>query len=165
MTKTDDFPHPSPNHFHLSVNGHPTAPIVGPKSLGLTLIPLSHSTYVNHQQVLLTYSSKYFQNLTTSHQLHCFYYGPSHYCILFLTVSDILPCLLIIYSSAVRAFLLKHESSDQNPVLTSYFTQSQNFTKAHQALEEPVPSIIHLWASPTTFPSLTPLHLGLSAAP
>lgn len=144
MTKTDDFPHPSPNHFHLSVNGHPTAPIVGPKSLGLTLIPLSHSTYVNHQQVLLTYSSKYFQNLTTSHQLHCFYYGPSHYCILFLTVSDILPCLLIIYSSAVRAFLLKHESSDQNPVLTSYFTQSQNFTKAHQALEEPVPSIIHL---------------------
>lgn len=65
MTKTDDFLYPSPNHFHISVNGHPTAPIVGPKSLGLTLIPLSHSTYVNHQQVLLTYSSKYFQNLTT----------------------------------------------------------------------------------------------------
>lgn len=87
-------------------------PLLGPKSLGLILILLSHSTYVNHQQVLLTYSSKYFQNLTTSLQLHCVYYGPSHYYILFLTVSDILPCLLIIYSSAVRAFLLKHESSE-----------------------------------------------------
>lgn len=36
MTNTDDFPHPAPNHFHISVNGHPTAPIVRAKIFGVS---------------------------------------------------------------------------------------------------------------------------------
>lgn len=57
----------------------PLFTLLGPKSFGLPLILLSYNAYVNHRQILLTYSSKYFQNLTTTQQLHCFYCGPSPY--------------------------------------------------------------------------------------
>ena len=67
-----------------------------------------------------------------------------------LKVSDISPCLTIIFSSAVKASLLKNESSDQNPVLTSRLTQSksQNLTKAYRVPEETTLIISHYTVGP-----------------
>ena len=79
----------------------------------------SHSAHANYLQILLTYCSNYFQNPLSSST----------------AVSDVSPCLAVIYSSVVKAFLLKHESSDPSPVLTSHFTQS--WSKSYKGLKAP----------------------------
>lgn len=138
MTRTDYFPilHQTTSTYQLMVT-----PLLGPRPLGLPLIPLYHSSHANQQQILLTYSSKIFQESKHFSPGPLLLLWSKHYQI--LSVSDISPCLPIIYSSAFRAFLLKHESSNQNPVLTSHFTQSksQNLTKVYKAPEELIFSI------------------------
>lgn len=140
MTRTDYFPilHQTASTYQLMLT-----PLLGPRLLKLLWIPLYHSSHVSQQQILLTYSSKIFPESKHFSSAPLLLLWSKHYQILLLSVSDIPLCLPMIYSSAFRAFLLKHESSNQTLMLTFHFTQSksQNLTKVYKAPEELILSI------------------------
>lgn len=140
MTRTDYFPilHQTTSTYQLMVT-----PLLGPRPEGLPLIPLYYGSHAKQQQILFIYSSKIFPESKHFSPAPVLLLWSKHYQILLLSVSDIPLCFPIIYSSAFGDFLLKHESFNQNLVLSFHFTQSksQHLTKVYKAPEELILSI------------------------
>lgn len=73
-----------------------------------------HTTYIINQQILLILPSRYVHNLTTSHLLHSYYLGPSHYCLLWGLLKQVLTGFLAYLQASLnkagRVTLFSHKS-------------------------------------------------------